>query len=151
MKYGHRTVVCKTHFKPKSWEIPFANNLVLCYQIFLKFCTEHGSITAVLCVKVQNDMMIEIIFIDEYISWNLSFGWASRIMRASGFARIWLLFGYMNIWVNSYGLFTYMYAPGLFHWNWLMIPLAPHSKHTCGPFYLHGLTLITACISNCIH
>ena len=43
----------ETHIK--SREISFAHSYSFSYPIMLKFCTEHGSITAVLCAKFQND------------------------------------------------------------------------------------------------
>ena len=46
----------ETHLKPKSREIAFARNLLLSCQIVLKFCTEHDSITVVLCAKFQHDL-----------------------------------------------------------------------------------------------
>ena len=42
-----------------SREISFAQNSLLSHLIVLKFCTEHGSITAMLCVRFQNDRTIE--------------------------------------------------------------------------------------------
>ena len=45
--------------QPKSREISFTHNLILSYQIILKFCTEHGSDTAVFCAKFQKDWIIE--------------------------------------------------------------------------------------------
>ena len=49
----------ETHLKLKSCEIFFAHNICFIYPIILKFCTEHGSITAVLCAKFQNDRTTE--------------------------------------------------------------------------------------------
>ena len=43
----------------------FDHNLFLISQIILKFHTEHGSITAVLCVKFQNDLAMEMDVMDE--------------------------------------------------------------------------------------
>ena len=37
----------------------FSNNVHMSYRINLKFCTEHGSDTAVLCAKFQNDLTTE--------------------------------------------------------------------------------------------
>ena len=46
----------ETHLKKlKSREIAFAHNLFISYPIFLKFCTEYGSITAVLHATFQSD------------------------------------------------------------------------------------------------
>ena len=49
----------ETHFKQKSCKILFAHELFLSYPITLNFCTEHGSGTAVLCAKFQNDLAKE--------------------------------------------------------------------------------------------
>ena len=46
----------ETHLKIKSREISFNHNLLLIWQIVSKFCTEHGSVTAVFCAKFQNDL-----------------------------------------------------------------------------------------------
>ena len=43
------------HPKFKSCSISFVHNIHFSCSIILRFCTEHGSITAVLCVKFQND------------------------------------------------------------------------------------------------
>ena len=45
----------ETHLKTKSREISFAHNFRFNCPIVLKFCTEHGSDTAVPCAKFQND------------------------------------------------------------------------------------------------
>ena len=45
----------ETHIKLKSREISFVLNIRLDKQIVLIFCTEHGSIIAVLCAKFQYD------------------------------------------------------------------------------------------------
>ena len=45
----------EAHLKLKSREISFIHNINLSCLIILKFYTEHGSITAVLCAKCQND------------------------------------------------------------------------------------------------
>ena len=53
------THICVTRpqwVKPKPCEILFAHNLFLIYTIILKFCTEHSSITVVLCTKFQNNL-----------------------------------------------------------------------------------------------
>ena len=42
--------------KLKSHEFSFYHNLSFSCQIILKFCSEHGSTTAVLCAKFQNDL-----------------------------------------------------------------------------------------------
>ena len=38
-----------------SWEYLAINDYVFCCPIILKFCTEHGSYTAMLCAKFHND------------------------------------------------------------------------------------------------
>ena len=55
----------ETDLQLKSYEIAFAYNLLLSCQMVLKFCTEHGSITAVLCAKFQNHLANEIGFMDK--------------------------------------------------------------------------------------
>ena len=42
-------------------------------QFILKFCTEHGSDTAVLCAKFQNDFKIELDVMDNKIFMRLEF------------------------------------------------------------------------------
>ena len=56
---------CQIHCKLKSSENLFDLNLLLCCQIILKFCTEHGSITAVLCANFQNDLTTKMDVMDE--------------------------------------------------------------------------------------
>ena len=65
----------QTHIKVKSRGISFVNNVHFNCPIVLKFCTEYGSITAVLCAKFQNDrtMEIEVVDILGEISRDLSF------------------------------------------------------------------------------
>ena len=53
------------HLKLKSREISFAHNSCLSWLIALKFCTEYGCITAVLCAKFQIDWTIETDVMDE--------------------------------------------------------------------------------------
>ena len=48
------------HLQLKSREIALAHNLFPSCQIVLKFCTEHGSITAVLCANFQNYLTYEL-------------------------------------------------------------------------------------------
>ena len=55
----------KKHLKPKSREISFAHYLFPSYTIILKFCTEHGGITVVLCAKFQNDWTADTNVLDE--------------------------------------------------------------------------------------
>ena len=45
----------ETHLKLKSSEILLVHNIRFSGSIHFKFCTEHGSITAMLCAKFQND------------------------------------------------------------------------------------------------
>ena len=45
--------------KPTSHEILLAHNFFVSCPIFLKFCAEHGSDTAVICTKFQQDWTIE--------------------------------------------------------------------------------------------
>ena len=53
------------HLKLKSREILYAHNSCLSWPIILKFCTEHGSITAVLCANFQTDWTIETDVMDQ--------------------------------------------------------------------------------------
>ena len=55
----------ETRLKPKSRKISFAHKCFISYQIILKFSTEHGNITAVLCGKFQNDCISETDVMDE--------------------------------------------------------------------------------------
>ena len=55
----------ETHLDLNSREVSFAHNLLLSHKIVLKSCTEHGSITAVLCTKFQNDWTNDTDVIDE--------------------------------------------------------------------------------------
>ena len=70
--YDHAGVLCnmgypsETHLKPKSREISFAHNLLCGYPIVITFCTEHGSDTAVLCAKFQNDWTTETDVMNEW-------------------------------------------------------------------------------------
>ena len=60
----------ETHLKPKSREISFAHNLFISYPNILKFCKEHGSYTAMLCVKFQSNWTTEKDVIDErHLRW----------------------------------------------------------------------------------
>ena len=45
----------KVHFKLKYIQISFDHDFCLSCEIILESCTEHGSITAMLCAKFQND------------------------------------------------------------------------------------------------
>ena len=49
----------ETHLELKSHEISLVHNIRFNYLIDLKFCTEHGSDTAVLCAKLQSDRSTE--------------------------------------------------------------------------------------------
>ena len=56
-----------THLKLKSCENSFTHNFQLNNPIILKLCTEHGSMTAVLCAKCQNDWMTKTYVMDEQV------------------------------------------------------------------------------------
>ena len=56
----------KTHLKLKSHEILFVHNILLICQIMSEFCTEHGSITAVLCTKFWHELKIMMEVIDKW-------------------------------------------------------------------------------------
>ena len=68
----------ETHVKLKSREISFAHNLFIDFPILLNFSAMHGSITAVLSAKFQNDWSIERAIIDERVfarfEFKMSFG-----------------------------------------------------------------------------
>ena len=49
----------ETHLKLKSRENSFVNNIHFNCPIGLKFCTEHGNDTAVLCAQFQSDWSTE--------------------------------------------------------------------------------------------
>ena len=53
------------HLKLKPREISFAHNSCFSWPIALKFCTDHDSITAVLCAQFQTDWTIETAVVDE--------------------------------------------------------------------------------------
>ena len=72
-------------------EISFAHNLYLSGPIILKFYTEHGSDTAVLCVKFRNDRAIEVDVRDKKkISQDLSLKWVSVHKILPGYQKCWL-------------------------------------------------------------
>ena len=79
----------ETHLKFKSRDISFDHNLLLSHQIVLKFCTEHGSITAVLGANFQNDLAIDIYVMDERdfarFKLKMTFGRLSHIALSSWF------------------------------------------------------------------
>ena len=62
--------ICKINLKLKSDEILFAYYLSRCSQIILKICTKHGSDTVVLCAKCQNDLVIKMGGMDEWVFQN---------------------------------------------------------------------------------
>ena len=88
---GTQGVLCnigypsETHLKLKSREYSFVHNICLGYPIILKFYTEHGSDTAVLCAKFQNAWIIETDVRDEHdfarFEFKMSFGWISYIAQ----------------------------------------------------------------------
>ena len=78
----------ETHLNPQSQshEIAFAHNWFPIYPTFvLKFCTEHGSITAVICAKSRNDGTTETDVMDDRdfarIEFKLLFGQMSYIAQ----------------------------------------------------------------------
>ena len=44
----------------------FAHNYMISCLIILKFCTEHGSVTAMPCAKLQNDYTAEMYDTDKF-------------------------------------------------------------------------------------
>ena len=73
------------HLKLKFHEISFAHNSCFSSPIALKFCTEHDSVTAVLCAKFQTDWTIETDVMDERdfvrFEFKMSFGRISYIAQ----------------------------------------------------------------------
>ena len=67
----------ETHLKLNSRKISFIHNIRLNNPIGLKSCTKNISITAVFCVKFQNDWMTEIDNMDERDLRDLSLRWVS--------------------------------------------------------------------------
>ena len=63
-KMGHPS---EMHHKLKYREALFAHNLFCSCPIILKFCTKHGSDTAMLCVKFLNDWSTETDVIDKQV------------------------------------------------------------------------------------
>ena len=55
----------ETHLKLKSRKISFIHNSHSKFPIVLKFCTEHGSTTVVLCAKFHNNWTIKMGDMDE--------------------------------------------------------------------------------------
>ena len=74
-------------FKLNSCQISFTNNMKFSCLIILKFVTKHGSDTAVLCDKFQNDWTTEKIDVEEQdfmIFWfTMNFGQNSNIAMTS--------------------------------------------------------------------
>ena len=66
----------ETHHKLKSHDISFVHNSFLSCSIISKFCTEHGSDTAVLWTKFQNDWATEM---DVMGDQDLSLRWVSEV------------------------------------------------------------------------
>ena len=77
------------HLKLKSREISFAHNSCFSWPIDLRFCTEHGSITTVLCAKLQTDWTIEKDVMDErdFASFEFKMGFG-RISYIAEYSRI---------------------------------------------------------------
>ena len=50
----YKIYLSEIHLKLKSRETSFIHNICFSYPIILKFFTEHGSDTAMLCAKFQN-------------------------------------------------------------------------------------------------
>ena len=74
------------HFKFRP--ISSVHNIYLVCSIILKFCTEHDSITAVLCAKFQNDQVIARLVIGKWFLWDLSSRWVLQ-----GYCIMWQLLG----------------------------------------------------------
>ena len=52
-------VSIRTRLQLKCCEISFVHNIHCCCKVALKFCTEHGNITALICAKFQNDWVTD--------------------------------------------------------------------------------------------
>ena len=72
--------------KLQSRKTSFVNNICFSCPSILKFCTEHGSVTAVLCAKFQNDRIIERYTVEErdFARFELIF-WRVAILQCPGF------------------------------------------------------------------
>ena len=64
-----------THFQLKPCVKFLAHNLFLNCPIVSKFCTEHGSDTAMLCAKFQNNWTTEMDVVDKQYLQDLSLIW----------------------------------------------------------------------------
>ena len=64
-------------------EISFAQDTYFGYLIILKICTEHGSLTAVLCAKFQNDFTADMCAMEERyfarFESEVGMGWISSV------------------------------------------------------------------------
>ena len=111
----------ETYLKPKPREISFGHNLLLSCTVVLKFCTEHGSVTAVLCAKYQNDLTIEMDVLNERsfarFEFDVSFGEITCIAtKFAGYLMFCLhknsvlkgnMLSYLPIFPVSYGRIVY--------------------------------------------
>ena len=66
----------------KCGKISFTHNLFVSCQIVLKFYTEHGNDTAILCTQFRNDLTTEIGFMEEQDFVRFGLRWVSDIVTA---------------------------------------------------------------------
>ena len=78
----------QTHLQLKSRKISFTHNLLIKYPIVLKYCAEHGNMSAVICAKLQIDWATETDAIEERdiakFEFKMSFGRISYIAQHPG-------------------------------------------------------------------
>ena len=65
----------EAHSKFGFRDIWFDYKLFSCYPIVLTFYTQHGSVTAVLCEKFQNDLATVMVVIEDRVLQNLDLRW----------------------------------------------------------------------------
>ena len=109
----------ETHVKLKSREISLVHDIRLNKPSVLIFCTEHGSITAVLCAKFRNDCTIETDVTGKRdfarLEIKMSFGQISYIAKHPRFLRSYLAYMPIQIWIDRFR--NYPKAPQ-FVQNW---------------------------------
>ena len=55
----YRGITIYSRYLKSNLTNPFLHNYCHKYEIILKFCTEHGSETLVICAKIQNNLKNE--------------------------------------------------------------------------------------------
>ena len=87
MDLAQYRISVRNYLKLKFREISFAHNSCFSWPITLKFCTEHDSITAVLCAKFQTDWTIETDVVEEQVSTRFEFIIKMSLRRISYIAQ----------------------------------------------------------------